>query len=200
MKPIIQLDKIVISVHSRKILLQLLAENPILEKILRFSASEKEALNGIRNWILPKLKRNAAAEEFFMSSNYDLKLSSLLNWEDMAAIRVLDYIAHAGEEYHDQNIGGEIAVTNPIKMLWLASNFGTGGAKAAFFNDMLKLFRQLNGKFTRKIPSKKEVGKWMDRFPSGIEPKIIQLRISNRKRIIATLTQKIDNKEINSKS
>jgi lysine 2,3-aminomutase len=198
MKPITLLDKIAISVRSRKILQIILQENPILEKIMRFSATETEALNAIRNWILPKLKRNNVAEEFYMNKKHNIKLAPLLSWKDLAAIRILDYIDHAGEEYPDQNIGGEIAITNPIKMLWLAINFGTGGAKISFFNDMLKLFQQLNGKFLRELPSKEKVLNWMDRFPSGIESRIIKLRVTNQNRIIKILTDKIDSGEINS--
>jgi len=196
MKPIQLLDKITISVRSRKILEELLSENPILEKILRFSATEEETLTAVRNWILPKLKRNQAAEEFFMSEKYKFELASQLNWEDFAAIRILDYTNHAGEQFPDQNIGGEMAVSNPIRMLWLATNFGTGGAKPAFFKDMLMLFRQLNGKLPRKLPGKKEVYEWMDRFPSGIDPKVIKLRKANRKRIIDILIDRINKKEI----
>ncbi len=198
MKPVTLLDKIAISVRARKLLYTLLAENPVLEKIIRFSATETEALIAIRNWILPKLKRNRAAEEFYNNKNNSVELASRLNWEDLAAIRILDYINHAGEEYPDQNIGGEIAITNPIKMLWLATNFGTGGAKASFFIDMLKLFQQLNGKLERELPSKKAVENWMERFPAGTEPKIIELRKTNRTRIIKLLIEKIDHAEINS--
>ncbi|NOR74626.1 MAG: hypothetical protein GQ525_05660 [Draconibacterium sp.] len=65
-------------------------------------------------------------------------------------------------------------------MLWLATNFETGGAKAAFFIDMLKFFQQLNGKLQRELPTKKMVENWMARFPAGTEPKIIELRNTNR--------------------
>ncbi|MDB4584549.1 hypothetical protein N9164_15465 [Draconibacterium sp.] len=198
MKPIQLLDKITISVRSRKILGEILFENPVVEKILRFSATEEEALIAIRNWITPKLKKNRAAEEFYMSDNHNMELASKLNWEDFAAIRILDYSNHAGQEFPDQNIGGELAITNPIKMLWLATNFGTGGAKATFFNDMLMLFRQLNGKLPQELPTKEKVLSWMDRFPSGIDPKVIKLRNVNRNRIINILIKKIDRGEIKS--
>lgn len=166
---------------------------------MRFSATETEALNGVHNWILPKLIKNKPAKAYYLNQNNNQELTPLLKWKDLAAIRLLDYINHAGEEYADQNIGGEIAITNPIKMLWLATNFGIGGAKAAFFTDMLLLFRQLNGKFIRVLPSKKQVEHWMERFPSGIEPRIIKIREENRKRIIGILIKKINAGEIISK-
>ena len=64
-----------------------------------------------------------------------------LAWEDLAAIRILDYIDHAGMEYVDLNLRGEMAVNNPVKMLWLAVKRGTGGARPPFFEDMIHLFR-----------------------------------------------------------
>ncbi|MDL1976178.1 MAG: glucose-6-phosphate isomerase [Deltaproteobacteria bacterium] len=60
-------------------------------------------------------------------------------------IRILDYIDHAGNEYADLNLRGEIAVSNPLRLIWLAVNKGTGGAKPDFFIDMIMLFRQLRG-------------------------------------------------------
>ena len=98
---------------------------------------------------------------YAIRSYYD----DLLNWEDYAAVRILDYIDHAGNQYPDQNIHGEMAVTNPIRMLWMATNFGIGGAKPGFFIDMLQLFRQLNGSLTQDLPEKNEVLKWMNKYP-----------------------------------
>ena len=198
MKPNHLLDKIAITVQAHKILRTLLYENPILEDILLESESAAEARHNIRNWILPKLKRNPAAFDFYNQSFRNPELYSHLEWADFAAIRLLDYIEHAGEEYPDQNIHGEIAVTNPIKMLWMAVNHGTGGAKPGFFNDMLQLFRQLNGKQEWNQPFKEQVISWMKKYPSGIDPEIIEIRKLNKKRIINILINKIDNGEISS--
>jgi lysine 2,3-aminomutase len=194
----IHLDKIAINVHARRILLTILEENPILERILRKSASETEAMEDIAAWILPRLKKNPAAEAFYLRKDHNHELFQQLNWEDFAAIRLLDYIDHAGEAYPDQNIHGELAVTNPIKMMWLATNRGIGGAKPDFFLDMLQLFRQLNGKLKPEIPSREQVEEWMDRYPAGIEPKIAQLRQENRDRIIRILIEKLESGEIKS--
>ncbi|HKI87951.1 MAG TPA: hypothetical protein VKA38_02915, partial [Draconibacterium sp.] len=197
MKPINLLDKIAITVRARKILYLLLLENPVLEKIMRNSVNEEEAMEAMRNWILPQLKRNPAAEKFYYLKSHNPELFKLLNWQDLAAIRILDYIDHAGEAYPDQNIHGEMAVTNPIKMLWLATNFGSGGAKPGFFKDMLQLFRQLSGKQLENPPTKNQLFRWMERYPSGIDPKIIELRNWNKNRIIRIFIEKMENGEIN---
>ena len=198
MKPNQLLDKIAITVKAHKILRTLLNENPILEDILIESANAEEARHNIGNWILPKLKRNNAALQFYQENNHNQELYNQLEWRDFAAIRIMDYIDHAGEEYPDQNIHGEIAVTNPIKMLWLAVNYGVGGAKPGFFTDMLQLFRQLNGKQDRNQPFKEQVIYWMNKYPSGIDSNVIEFRKQNKKRIINTLIKKIDNGEISS--
>lgn len=193
----LKLDKIAINVHARRILHIILSENPVLEKILKESKSYSEARFAIRQWILPRLDKNQAAKTFYMNKDHDHELYMQLNWEDFAAIRILDYIDHAGKAFPDQNIHGELAISNPIKMMWLATNFGIGGAKPGFFRDMLQLFRQLNGKLQHKIPSKEQVMAWMDRFPSGLDKRIGELRRKNRERIINIFIEKMDSGVLN---
>ena len=190
------LDKIAINVHARRILLTILEENPMLERILRNSEDEKAAMNALQGWILPRLKKNPAAEAFFYRKSHSHQLYQKLTWQDMAAIRLLDYIRHEGEAWPDQNIHGELAETNPVRLLWLAANFGIGGAKPDFFLDMQQLFRQLNGKLEQEIPSKELVGEWMNRYPAGTDPEIAELRRKNRDRIIRIFIEKMDNGEI----
>lgn len=191
-------DKVGISVQSRKILQKILKENPVLEKIIRKSENVVEVHSAIRNWVLPILKRNPAAEKYYLSSKSSPDVVNKLNWQDLAAIRILDYIDHSGEEFPDQNIGGKLAKTNPFKLLWLAAHKGTGGAKAAFFTDMLLLFRQLNGKQSINPPGVKKVANWMKRYPSGLDSKVEGLRKTNQKRIIKVLIEEIDSGEISS--
>lgn len=192
------LDKIAINAHARRILLTILEENPFLERILRKSESADEVMKSMEEWVLPKLKKNKAAVQFYLEDENSHELLQHLKWEDFAAIRLLDYIRYAGKSYPDQNIRGALAVTNPVKMLWLAANYGIGGAKPDFFLDMLYLFRQLNGKLNSGIPVPEQVEEWMERYPSGVEPKIAELRRENRDRIIKILIEKIDNNEIRS--
>ncbi|MFW6290577.1 MAG: KamA family radical SAM protein, partial [Mariniphaga sp.] len=190
------LDKIAINVHARKILLIILEENPELDQILRNSKDEQEAKAAIRQWVMPFLKKSPAAEAFLYDDNPGHELYSSLTWKDLAVIRLLDYIRYEGESWPDQNIYGEPAETNPIKMLWLATNFGIGGAKPDFFMDMLYLFRQINGRLKPETPQPVKVKKWMDRYPAGIDPRIAGLRKNNRDRIIRILIRKMDNGEI----
>ncbi len=191
-----ELDRIAISVRSHKLLKLLLKENPFLEDIMRNAHNETEALVGVRNWILEELKNKPVAYSYYKREENGRKAYEKLDWSDFAAIRILDYIDNAGREFVDLNLRGEKAKSNPIELIWLAVNFGTGGAKPAFFEDMLHLFRQFSGRTKLETPTKEMVESWMSRWCSGLDPRIIKLREENRQRIIKIIIEKIDSGEI----
>ncbi len=192
-----KLDHIAITVKSHMLLRQLLKENPTLEEIMRNARNETEALIGVRNWVLAKIKKNEDAYSFYKRETHGRVEFEKLAWKDFAAIRILDYIDNAGRKFDDLNLRGEKAISNPIQLIWLAVTSGTGGAKPYFFKDMLMLFRQFTGEYKRKIPSKEKVEEWMDRWCSGLDPRIIKLREENRERILKIIISKIDSGEIN---
>ncbi len=187
---VLELDQIAINVRSHRLLRQLLKENSELEEIMRNSSNETEALVGVKYWALQELSPEARA--FYEGAKAGRKAFEALAWRDMATIRLLDYVDHAGMEYVDLNLRGQVAINNPIKMIWLAVHHGTGGAKPAFFEDMLQLFRQLSGTITRQLPKLQQLRAWMERFPSGLDPRIVRLREENRDRIIRALIPKIE--------
>ncbi len=187
------LDKIAITVKSHKLLKQLLSENPELEELMFNSKNEIEALVGVRNWIMNYLETRSVALKFYKRKIKGREAFEKLSWKDFAAIRILDYVDYAGHEYPDLNLRGKIAVSNPIKLIWLAVNFGTGGAKPDFFEDMLFLFRQFRGDYQREEPTREILTNWMERFVSGLDPRVIKLREENRDRIISVLIDKITN-------
>ncbi|MFU8842183.1 MAG: KamA family radical SAM protein [Bacteroidales bacterium] len=193
-----KLDKIAITVKSHKLLKELLRENPKLEEIMRHARNETEALIGVRNWVLSYLTERPVAFGFYKGTRKGREAFEELSWQDYAAIRLLDYIDNAGREYEDLNLRGEIAISNPIKLIWLAVNFGTGGAKPYFFEDMLYLFRQFAGTFKRSMPLRENLLEWMERFPGGLDPRIVKLREENRERIINILIEKMDEGKISS--
>jgi len=192
-----QLDRIAISVKSHMLLRQLLHENPILEEIMRNARNETEALVGVRNWVMGEIKNNNDAYLFYKREAHGREAFEKLSWQDFAAIRILDYIDNAGREFEDLNLRGETAVSNPIHLIWLAVTHGTGGAKPFFFKDMLMLFKQFKGEYKRKIPSKKQVEKWMERWCSGLDPRIVKLREENKERILKIIIRLIDSGELN---
>lgn len=191
-----ELDKIAISVKSHMLLRKLLKENPTLDEIMRNARNETEALIGVRNWVLEDLKKNEDAYKFYKRVEFGRNAFEKLTWKDFAAIRILDYVDNAGREFDDLNLQGEKAISNPIALIWLAVNFGTGGAKPFFFEDMLQLFRQFTGKLERNTPSKSQVEGYMDRWSHGLDPRITKLREENRERILEILIDKMDSGEI----
>lgn len=199
MKKFTELDKIAINVKAHRVLKQLLKENPVLEEIMRNARNETEALIGVRDWVSSILESRPVAYSFYKAEISGREAFEKLEWRDFAAIRILDYIDHAGRTYEDLNLRGEKAINNPVKMIWMAVTYGTGGAKPAFFEDMLYLFRQLAGSYVCSMPEKKKLRSWMERFPSGLDPRIVKLREENRDRIIKILIDKIDKGEIRDK-
>ncbi|HYW95816.1 MAG TPA: KamA family protein, partial [Bacteroidales bacterium] len=199
MKEIEKLDRIAISVRSHRLLKILMNENPELEKIMQNSKNETEVLVGVKHWIKNGFEdREQVIRDFYYSDRRDKELFEKLQWFDYAIIRLLDYIDYAGLELPDLNLHGEIAVSNPLRLLWLAVNKGTGGAKPDFFIDIIELFRQLNGTNTQVLPDEKEMKHWMDRYPDGLDPRIIQLRKENRDRILQVLVRKMETGDIQS--
>ncbi len=186
------LDRIAINVKAHRVLKELLKENPVLEEIMRNARNETEALVGVKDWVTGILENRPDAYRFYKGEVKGREAFEKLEWKDFAAIRILDYIDHAGRSYEDLNLRGEQAVNNPVKMIWMAVTHGTGGARPAFFKDMLYLFRQLAGTYERRNPEKKQLRLWMERFPSGLDPRIVKLREENRDRIIKILIDKMD--------
>jgi lysine 2,3-aminomutase len=191
-----ELDQIAISTRSHKLLKQLLKENPKLEKIMQNSSNEIEALKSVENWIMSILEESPEALQFYKNEHDGRRAFESLRWHDFAAIRLMDYIRNAGRKFEDLNLRGECAVSNPIKMIWLAVKEGIGGAKPYFFEDTIHLFRQLCGKSDRQLPAKNQVEEWMERWPTGLDPRLIQLRDENKKRIVNAIIDRIDKEEI----
>lgn len=198
MDKIKNLDKIAISVKSHKLLGQLLEENPPLREILRKARNETEALVGVRNLALDELKKNPKAFQIYKKKKERGRFPISLESRDVAAIRILDYIENADRKFKDLNLRGKTAVSNPIKMLWLAVTSGTGGAKPDFFDDMLMLFRQLRNDCEPKRPGRKKVMEWMNRFVSGLDPRIEMLFDENKERIVNKLIKWIDSGKVRS--
>ncbi len=199
MTTIAELDRIAITVKSHRLLQRLLEENPRLEEIMRKAMNETEALVGVRNWVLDEVRARPAVLAFYASEHPTREGFKALEWKDYAAIRILDYIDNAGREFADLNLRGELAVSNPFRLLWLAVHHGTGGARPGFFRDMFHLFRQFTGRSPRRPPEPARVEGWMERYPSGLDPRIVKLREENRERILGIIVDRMDRGEVSSR-
>jgi len=186
------LQEISLTPKAQKILRKIMEENPRLEKILRESNRMDIVLQKLKKWVKPILKENPLAYRFYKRDKHSRKDFELLYWRDYAAIRILDYIDNADRDFVDLNRRGEIVRTSPFKLLWLAYKDGSGGATTNFFVDMLQLFRQFEGKCNRMLPSKEKILEWMDRYPSGLDERIIEIREKNKNRILKIILRKME--------
>jgi lysine 2,3-aminomutase len=194
------LDKVAINVKSFKILHKILKENPYLEEIMKASRSREEAINAIRSWVMAYFESNPVAFSYYKGELKGREALQQLEWRDYAAIRLMDYIENSGRKFKDPNIKVRKETLNdPIKLLWLAIKSGVGGAKPAFFEDMLHLFRQFQGINKHKQPTEEDVKEWMNRHPSGLDPQLVLIRKQNRDRILKIFIKKIDKGEIKDK-
>ncbi|MBU0608573.1 MAG: hypothetical protein KKI08_11855 [Armatimonadetes bacterium] len=191
-------DKIAISARSHRILGTVLGENPELARILHESESEDEAVDRVRRWVLAGLVSRPRALAYYRGEATQREDFEALDWGDFAALRLLDYCDSAGEHFHDLNLHGDYAYSHPIRLLWLAARFQSGGGKPDFFQDWLHLMRQYTGRDRRGVPSRSRVEAWMARHPSGIEPEVAALRAGNRDRILRVLIEKIDQELVRS--
>jgi len=196
---VIRVEKLTISPLSFKIFRKILDENPRLEEIVRNARNWEDMLHSIKSWVLEEIKDRPWVLHFYESNTPEMENFKKLSWNDYAAIRLLDYINHSGEKFEDLNIPNKVSVSYPFKNIWLAYHKGSGGAKPAFFEDMLHLFRQFTGKETLTLPGKEKVKEWMERHPSGLDPDIIRLRERNKNRIIKIIIDKLDSGELKSR-
>ncbi len=189
---LLEQDRIAISVTSRKLLHQILSENPDLDKILHSAPDITAVISSIREWMMRIIGNNSLAANFYEAKIYGKKAIRKMSPTELAAIRILDYLDHSGKRIPDLNRRGELTENHPFKLLWLARNYGRSGARPAFFQDMLMLFRQLRGVTEMKKPDLQELNRWMDRHPSGLDPDIIRMHQKNKERILNLIINKID--------
>ena len=181
-----------ISFEARKLLERLFEENPDIEHILLASNNVEQAKKGIRKWVLEYLQNRPVALDYYNGYTQGREAYNQLSWKDIAAIRILDYIDHEGNEYEDLNLRGEHIINAPVRTMYRATKDGKGGGTPDFFRDMLHLFRQYNGITRREMPTRAKLDQWMDNHPSGLDPKVIEQRKKNRDRIIKLFIKKIN--------
>ena len=99
MTTLAELDRIAIDVKSRRLLNQLLDENPRLAEIMHGARNETEALVGVREWVMDVLRSRLHALAYYESERPSRAEFEALEWRDYAAIRLLDYIENADREF-----------------------------------------------------------------------------------------------------
>ena len=187
------IDKITITPRSEKLLLQLFEENPYFEKLIKEAKDPAEANKAVYKWVSEWMKAgHDNAWDYFRYRKRGRKAYKDLSWQEVGAIRILDYISNAGRVFENLNKKIKQSISDPIHLIWMACHKGKGGAKPEFFLDMIHLMRQFTGTEKRIKPSKKTVLEWMERHPGGMEPEIISIREENKDRILKIIIKYID--------
>ncbi len=180
------------------LLQQFLQENPAVADLMSKSDGADEFSAGIREMVMTYMEDHPDAYRFYRFEAEGREAMEQLSWQDYAAIRILDYLDHAGQSYEDLNLRGERVHNDVFGLLWLTATKGEGQATSDFLRDMIHLFRQFAGKARRDMPSTEQVLAWMKNHPSGLDPEVVRLREKNKARIIRVLIEKIDQKVISS--
>lgn len=188
-----------ISGRAGRLLKQIVEENTFLKTILDTSDDFDQFKKAIRRNALDYLLNRPVALDYFNADVSGKEYYDQLNWQDLAAIRILDYINNEGKAFEDLNLRGKNILNTPFNILWLAYKEGTGGGTRDFFRDLLYLFRQYSGKLQKETVPKEKIEEWMARHPSGLDPDVIEQRKKNRDRIIKLLIKKIDDGDIQRK-
>jgi len=183
---------------ARKIAGKIKDENPEITRIFSHSETLDQLKSRLRKFVFDYLDNRPSAKQYYQDIGRGRVLFDKLSWKDMAAIRLLDYIDHEGKTYEDLNLRGKNVTTSPLEWTWKAIRFDQIVAGPAFFRDMLHLFRQYNGISRREIPSKEKIQEWMDRHPSGLNPRIVDLREKNMERILHIVLDKMEQGEFKS--
>lgn len=103
-----KIDKIAINVKAHKILRQIHSENPEVKDILLQAKDKEEAILGMQRWIMPYFDKNPQALDYFNEKTKGRDAFNNLNWKDIGAIRMMDYIHNAGRIFEDINLQGEL--------------------------------------------------------------------------------------------
>jgi len=189
----------VLSSRGHELLQILRNENPTLNRYFTESNNYEEFRDALKEHALQILSENPNAVKYYHKEINTCEGYSSITFRDYASIRILDYIDHAGRTFEDLNQRGETELSDPIKMLWDAAKGYSDDIYDDFFEDMVYLFRQLDGRLKREIPTKSQILEWMDRHPSGLDEEIIKIRKENKNRIIRIIIEKIDSGEISDK-
>lgn len=189
-----KISKISIPPISYKLCLRLLDENPDLATIIKSSASPEESNRRLKGIITDWFSDgHEYAGSVATRTLKDKIRPGKISWQEMAAIRIYDYLANAGKEYENLNKRIKVSVNDPFVIVWLAYHKRKGGGRPEFFHDMIHLFRQFSGKEKRIIPSVSLIKSWMERFPAGTTDAMVKNRNDNKRRISDVLITLIEN-------
>lgn len=170
-----------------------LQENPDIHNILASSKDAEEFTSQLQNYIDAYLKERPIAQSYYKNETAGEEALLSLSWNDIAAIRIADYLTHRGEVFNDPNNNGQEVINDPFGILYKDFSGKTTSSTRDFYFDIIALWRQFNGILIQDKPDEGKVKQWMNQHPSGLDEKIALKREKNKARIIHKIIDKIDN-------
>lgn len=169
-----------------------LQENPDIHKMLASSHNADEFASKLQNWIDIYMDKRPKAKAY-LNNKVSGEASLLsLSWNDIAAIRIADYLTHHGQIFNDPNNNGKKVLNDPFGLLYKDYSGKPTSSTRDFYFDIIALWRQFNGILIQDKPEKGKVKQWMNQHPSGLDEKIALKRRENKIRIIHKIIDKID--------
>lgn len=181
---------------KHQLLDQLINENPHLRMILNSSDNVIRFTRRLREWVESWLRERTEAWGYYQQSKSGRDVYMALSWQEIAAIRILDYLDHSGKAFTDQNLNGQKVMNHPFKILYNDYQRKDTGSTKDFYFDMIALFRQYSGTLKREKHGKERLDEWMARHPSGLDKNIIKQRHANKQRIIKKIIVKLESGEL----
>jgi lysine 2,3-aminomutase len=177
---------------KRELLRLFLKENTEIHNYLTVSNNINDFLFYLKQWIDGFLASRPFAKKYLEGKAKGEAAMHAMSWNDVAAIRIADYIAHNGRVFQDPNNNNTEVVNEPFMLIYKDFNGEKTASTPDFYFDMIALFRQLNGVLSEEKPDKTKVLQWMERHPSGLDEGIAENRKRNKLRIINKIIDKID--------
>ncbi len=174
----------------------LLSENKFLSKRIQNNDTDISFKESIREWVMAYAHTRPHLLNCCESGEVSRKDFNKLNWKDVAALRIIDYLNHAGINVQDPSISKKEVISDPFGQLFYAVKTGKYDFRVDFVMDMIMLFRQYTGRLKKSVPSRAKVMEWINRHPSGLDPEIVAIRNQNRDRIMRKFIEMIDNGRI----
>lgn len=190
-----KLSQTKLSEKSMRLLNKLLRENPRLRAIYENADCEDASRHALREWAQEVIADHPTARRYYRREAAGPRTYTELRWADLAAIRILDYLDHAGLEFKNPFRVSKPIRNDPFQFVWLGVKTGRGGAKPLFFEDMIQLFRQLTGQLPQPRPDRQTLLRWMSRWKHGQEPDVVKQQEANKERIIKILIDRIESCE-----
>ncbi len=173
----------------------LLDENQELQSLFEKSRNAEDLNKMIRVWVENYMGDHNEAKHYYKFEKTGRDQFNKLSWPDYAAIRILDYLDHAGNVYADHNQRRQEVRTDPFTLAWRLYDHEDIAVSPDLLIDLIFLFRQFNGRQKRKLPEQREVLAWMDRHPSGLDDDVVAMREKNKDRIIIKYIHMMDRGE-----